>query len=109
MLNENTLYREIKAAFNETFPTAFENALKSTFSEQSEIGDEVAKQFGKSIDDAISDPLAKRLAAAIDYYVRNANIYGTIITVGSPVTQTAAISSPTPLTNGKIPNTLGIQ
>ena len=109
MLNENTLYREIKAAFNETFPTAFEHALKSTFAEQSEIGDEVAKQFGKSIDDAISDPLAKRLAAAIDYYVRNANIYGTIITVGSPVTQTAVISSPTPLTNGKIPNTLGIQ
>ena len=109
MLNENKLYKEIKASFNETFPTAFEHAFRTTFPEQSAAGNEVAKQFGKSIDDAISDPLAKRLAAAIDYYVRNANVYGTIITTGSPVTQMAAISSPTPLTNGKIPNTFGIQ
>lgn len=108
MLNEQKLYKEIKAAFNETFPTAFQHALKTTFPGQSSVGDDVAKQFGKSIDEAISEPLAKRLAAAIDYYVRNANVYGTIITVGSPVTQTAVINSPTPLTNGKIPNTLGI-
>ena len=63
----------------------------------------------ETLTEKVIDPLAKRLAAAIDYYVRNANVYGTIITTGSPVTQMAAISSPTPLTNGKIPNTFGIQ
>ena len=37
------------------------------------------------------------------------NITGTIITAGSPSTQVAKISpAPTPITGGKIPNTLGI-
>ena len=46
---------------------------------------------------------------AIDYYVKNMNITGTIITAGSPSTQVAKISpAPTPITGGKIPNTLGI-
>lgn len=109
MLNENKLYTEIKKAFDETLPTAFEHAMKSTFIGSTTYADDMAKQFGKSINDAISDPLAKRLAAAIDYYVRNADIYGTVITVGGPMTQMAKIESPLPLTNGKIPNTLGIK
>jgi hypothetical protein len=53
--------------------------------------------------------LADNIANAIDYYIKNMAITGTIITVGSPVTQTAVITSmPTPVANGKVPNTLGI-
>lgn len=109
MLDENKLYKQIKQAFNNVLPGAFESALKSTLAKQSNAGDEVCEQFGKSIDEAISEPLAKQLAAAIDYYVKNASINGTIITVGSPTTQTARINSPSPLTNGKVPNSLGIK
>ncbi|MBO5005630.1 MAG: hypothetical protein J6D03_10520 [Clostridia bacterium] len=108
MLNQEKLFKEIKKAFDETFPTAFEHALKSTFPTATSVGNDIAKQFGKSINESISEPLAQRLAAAIDYYVRNANIYGTIITVGSPTTQMANINSPKTLTNGKVPNTLGL-
>lgn len=108
MLNEQKLYQEIKKAFDETFPSAFENAILTTFPGQSSTGKDIAKQFGKSVNDAIAEPMAKRIAAAIDYYVRNIDVYGTIITTGSPVTQTAIINSPMPLTNGKIPNTLGV-
>ena len=79
------------------------------FPEQSKTGDNIAKKFGETVNDLISEPMAQRLAAAIDYHVRSANIYGTIITVGSMVTQTAVVNSPSPLTNGKVPNTLGIK
>jgi len=49
------------------------------------------------------------LAEAIDYYIKNADITGTIITVGNKFTQTAKINPPgTPVMGGKIPNTLGI-
>lgn len=109
MLNINTLQTELKKAFDETLPGAFEQAFILTFPTQSEIGSDLAKRFGEAFNDMISEPLAERLAAAIDYYVKTANVYGTIITVGGPVTQTAIVQSPSPLTNGKVPNTLGIQ
>ena len=108
MLKESKLKQEIKKAFDETLPTAFEQAFLLTYPEKSKIGSKIAKQFGEVINDLVSEPLAERLAAAIDYHVRSANVYGTIITTGSPVTQTAFVNSPSPLTNGKIPNTLGI-
>ena len=54
--------------------------------------------------------LAQLIANAIDYYVKNISITGTIITVGSMVTQTAMIApAPTPVVAGAIPNTLGIK
>ena len=108
MLKEPKLKQEIKKAFDETLPAAFEQAFLLTYPEKSKIGSKIAKQFGEVINDLVSEPLAERLAAAIDYHIRSANVYGTIITTGSPVTQMAFVNSPSPLTNGKIPNTLGI-
>ena len=109
MLKVDKLEKEIKKAFDETFPGALEQAMLMIFPEQSKTGDNIAKKFGETVNDLISEPMAQRLAAAIDYHVRSANIYGTIITVGSMVTQTAGVNSPSPLTNGKVPNTLGIK
>ena len=109
MLNVNTLEEELKKAFSETLPMAFEEAMKSTFPQDSDLGSEIAKTFGEVIDDLVSESLAKRLAAAIDYHVRSATIYGNIITTGGPTVQYATINSPTPLTNGVIPNSLGIK
>ena len=109
MLKKDKLEQEIKRAFDETFPGALEQAMLKIFPEQSKTGDNIAKKFGETVNDLISEPMAKRLAAAIDYYVRSADIYGTIVTVGSMVTQTAVVNSPSPLTNGKVPNTLGIK
>lgn len=108
MLKVDKLEGEIKKAFDETLPGAFEQALLLIFPEKSDTSDKIAKQFGETVNDLISEPIAQRLAAAIDYHVRSANIYGTIITVGSMVTQTAVVNSPSAITNGKVPNTLGI-
>lgn len=108
MLKVDKLEQEIKKAFDETFPGALEQAMLTIFPEQSKTGDAIAKKFGETVNELISEPMAQRLAAAIDYHVRSANIFGTIITVGSMVTQVANVNSPSPLTNGKVPNTLGI-
>lgn len=109
MLNVKTLEEELKKAFSETLPLAFEEAMKSTFPQDSELGADIAKTFGEVIDDLVSESLAQRIAAAIDYHIRSATIYGNIITVGGPTTQYATINSPSPLTNGVLPNSLGIK
>ena len=109
MLKVDKLEKEIKKAFDETLPGALEQAMLSIFPEKTSTGDDIAKNFGEAVTDLISEPLAQRLAAAIDYHVRSATIYGTIVTVGSMVTQTAVVNSPSALTNGKVPNTLGIK
>ena len=70
----------------------------------SELGNEQAKEVATVFDEMVSEALADILANAIDYYVKNMNITGTIITVGGPTTQTATIApAPTPITGGKIP------
>lgn len=111
MLNLSGLEQDIKKAFNDILPEAFETALLATFPQKSSRANEIAKEFAKTIDELISEPLSKRLASAIDYYIKTGAIKGTIITVGSPVSQTAVI---TPInlgnpTAGAVPNTLGIQ
>lgn len=111
MLNLSGLEADLKACFDETLPSAFEEAMLATLPQKSEIGDNMAKQFGETICDLLSESWAKRIASAIDYYIKSGSIYGTIITVGSPTTQTAVIS-PMNLGNpasGSVPNTLGIQ
>ena len=108
MLNPTRLEEELKKAFEECFPSAFEKAFYETLPEKSEIGEKTAKQFGETITDLLAEDLAKRIAGAIDYYVKNISISGTVITIGSPFTQTAVINSPGPVVNGSIPNSLKI-
>ena len=113
MLNPQNLENQIKNALEQYLPPAFENALKITMPIPTEAGDNMCKDnmckdFGQAISDQLSGPLASSLAAAIDYYVKNISIQGTILTTGSPVTQQAIIMSPSPITNGIVPNSLKI-
>lgn len=110
MLNVEGLTQDICKAFSDILPVAFETALLCTFPENSKSGQDIAKQFGETATELIAEPLSERLAAAIDYYIKSGAIKGTIVTVGSPSTQTAVIS-PINLGNptaGAAPNTLGI-
>ena len=110
MLNLQGLTNDIVSAFNDILPGAFEQALLQTFPEKSEAGAEIAKEFGETISNLISKPLGSRIASAIDYYIKTGSLKGTIITAGSPFTQTAVIS-PVNMGNpvaGAVPNTLGI-
>ena len=112
MLKPDDLKSQLHAAFKQYIPKAIEQCMANDMQEAgtSKLAKEKAKKFAKTFDDLVSEPLAESIAQAIDYYVKNAQIYGTIITVGSRFTQTATINSTDkPLVNGKVPNTLGIK
>lgn len=110
MLNVDKLKDNIEEALEKTIPPAIETCINNKFPATSEVCKKEAKEFAETFKEMVCPQLADLLANAIDYYVKNAQIFGTIITVGSPVTQTAVVAStPTPMINGAIPNTLGIK
>lgn len=110
MLKVDDLESQLKTAFSNTIPPAIKQIILAELPTKTATGDELAERVANIFDDLVSAQLAKLVAYAIDYYVKNAAITGTIITTGSPTMQTAKIfSSPTPTINGKIPNTLGIK
>ena len=109
MLNVDGLKNQLKQTIQEIIIPAIKEIELARQPNKSETGDKLAQQIADTFDELVTEPLADNLANAIDYYIKNISITGTIITVGSPVTQTAVITSmPTPVTNGKVPNTLGI-
>ena len=109
MLNVEGLKDNIKQMIKDIVIPAVKEIELARQSVNSDAGDKMAEQIAETFDDLVTEPLAENLANAIDYYVKNIAITGTIITSGSPVTQTAVITSmKTPVINGKIPNTLGI-
>lgn len=110
MLNVDRLKDNIQEALENTIPPAIETCIYNKFPVKSETCRKEAEEFAETWKEMVCEPLAELLANAIDYYVKNAQIFGTIITVGSPVTQTAVVAStPTPTINGSVPNTLGIK
>lgn len=109
MLNVDGLKNQIMQIIKDVLVPAIKELELARQPNKSDVGDKQAEQIAQTFDELISEPLADNLANAIDYYIKNISITGTIITTGSPVTQTAVITSmPTPVTNGKVPNTLGI-
>ena len=109
MLNVEGLKDNIKQMIKDIVIPAVKEIELARLPVKSDVGDKMAEQIADTFDELVTEPLAENLANAIDYYVKNIAITGTIITTGSPVTQTAIITSqPTPVINGKVPNTLGI-
>lgn len=109
MLKKSTLKKQLKSALTDIYKPAIEQCILAMFPSTSTAGDKKAKEIATMLDDLTADMFAERLANCIDYYVRNISITGTVITTGSPVTQTARIvQAPMPSVAGKIPNTLGI-
>ena len=109
MLDRDKLAKELQDAMDELFPPAFERLFLTLVPETTQDGLDKAKEFGQCAKDMISEDLANRFAASIDAYVRNVDIWGFILTTGSPVMQQARIESPSPITNGYIPNTLHVK
>lgn len=109
MLDVDNLQKSLQVAFEEVLPSAFEEVMRAILPMQSSDGDEKVKAVKEFVKDLISEDLSTRIASAIDYYVKNADVYGSLITTGSPITHMVKIESPSPLTNGKVPNTLGIK
>lgn len=109
MLNVDGLKEQLMQTIKDVIIPAIKEIELARQPLKSDTGDKMAQQIADTFDELVTEPLADNLANAIDYYVKNISITGTIVTVGSPVTQTANIESmPTPITNGKVPNTLGI-
>jgi hypothetical protein len=110
MLKPDVLKQQLEDLFHSTIPTTFEQAYLLMVPEKTNIGTKKAKEFGKLMDEMLSEKWAETMAQAIDYYVKNAQIFGNLITNGSPTTHFCSINStPMPSINGSIPNTLGIK
>lgn len=109
MLDKGMLKDDIKMALDDTLPPAIEECINNFFPGKSEVGGAMATKFAEDFTSMISDTLAQRLSDAIDTYVKCMSIQGTLITMGSPFTQTAQVMSlPMPALNGKVPMTLGV-
>ena len=109
MLVVSELEKALTRSLEEVLPSALEEGFKHVLPCTSKAGNEKAKEFGESITKMIAEPLGIRFSNAIDYYIKNADIYGQIKTIGSSASQIATIESPSPLINGKVPNTFGIK
>lgn len=109
MLDKDALKEYIETAFHTSIVPALENAMLRSYPYNSEYGKDHAHAFALNFGSLAAEPFAEVLADVIDYYVKNITITGTIITVGSPTTQTATIMpAPNPMSAGSIPNTLKI-
>lgn len=109
MLDTDKLKSEIMDGIRNIIIPAIENIELLKTPQQSELTNKLAKDVAETFDELVTEPFADIIANAIDYYIKNMNITGTVITTGSPVTQTAVIvPASTPITGGKVPNTLGI-
>lgn len=109
MLDVDKLKDQIQEGIQNTVIPAIERIELLRLPQQTAEGNEMAKNVADTFDELVSEALADIIANAIDYYIKNMNITGTLITNGSPSTHTCKISpAPTPITGGKIPNTLGI-
>lgn len=110
MLNVDTLTDQIYMGIKNIIIPAIKETIMAGYPYESEIGNEISKEQADIFDDLVSQQFAEVLANAIDYYVKNMAIEGTIITNGGPTTQVARINAtPVPQINGKLPNTLGIR
>ena len=109
MLKPDDLQFQLEVAIRNTVTPTIKQMVLQLFPEKTKTGDELAERISQTFDDLVSESLSTLMAQAIDYYVKNASITGTLITTGSPVTQVANVfSMPIPELNGAIPNTLGI-
>ena len=114
-LDQGKLKQHIQQAFEEILPDAFETAFSKVCPSDSTDGNNAAKQFGETVSEMVSEQLADRLSSAIDYYVKNAQIFGKfmilgISTVGSPTAQAQVVplnitvdTMPTGLGGGSLP------
>lgn len=110
MLNVDSLKDQICMGIKNIIVPAIKETIRTGYPQESDIGNEISEEQSSVFDDLVSEQFADVLANAIDYYVKNMAIEGTIITNGGPTTQIARINAnPIPKINGKLPNTLGIR
>ena len=110
MLNKSELESQLKSSLHEHFKNACEQAVAKLMPVPTKNGDKRIQEFSECFTTIIEENISTCLAEAIDYYVKNIELHGTVITVGSPTTQTAKIDcTPNPTSNFAIPNCLGIK
>ena len=98
-LDQGKLKDNIQKAFEDIFQPALETAFSKVCPKDTNDAANVAKNFADTATELIAEPMAEQLSAAIDYYVRSANIFGQfmilgVATVGSPAAQTQVVPLP---------------
>jgi hypothetical protein len=110
MLDQAKLKSHIQSAFEDILQPALETAFSKVCPEDTNDGASAATNFADTATELIAEPLAERLSAAIDYYVRNAHIFGSsmilgVTTVGSMCAQSQVV--PLPITVTTMPVGMG--
>ena len=110
MLNPTDLGEYITNSIRTIVCPAIKQCILNSWPEKSDKGDEIAESFANEFDSLVSEELGNAIAQAIDYYIKQIELYGTVITTGTPTTQTAQINGMSvPMINGAVPNTLGVR
>ena len=109
MLNTEALKDYIAYAVRTVLADALGQAINNTFPVKSDVGNQMTNQIKEDFAEIASDNFASIVANAIEAYIKGMDITGTVITTGTPTTQTAKIvPAGSPLTAGVIPNTLKV-
>jgi hypothetical protein len=106
--------QQIYDIVNNALNAALVNAIQTSMSEMYSVGgdekNEQIDKFAKTFTEQACGPIAEAIMSAFKYVLANVYIYGTVLTMGGPTTQTARIQNQTvPTINGALPNTLGIK
>lgn len=111
MLNQKELTDMLKHTIKNCAYLAMRSAMLGESKRNSKANKDKIDKFAKTFSSILAKNLSEGMAIAIDTYIKSGELRGTIITVGTPITQQAQIV-PMEMGNilaGTVPNTLGIQ
>ena len=110
MLDEKVLKDAIENGLKEIGKDALAQAWLAISPSKSDAAERTSENFAEAAMAVLSEPIAYILSSAISGYIKNAELYGEIVTVGPTGTQTAIVNSTsTPTVNGTLINTIGIR
>ena len=94
------------------FKVAMAPAIKDIFLYLSPVKSELAETMAQTVTDKFDEAfkvMADGMADSICTFVTKADVKGTILTTGSPTTQTARLFGGSQITKGGVPNQLKIE
>lgn len=108
MIHTQQIYDILYLYSRMAIDNALVSALPILYPNASADKDEKMQQFIKTLSEQISVPLSEGIMRMMTYVISQISIEGTIVTVGSPTTQTAKLLvAPTPKMCKKTPNMIG--
>ena len=107
MLNTDQLADTLYANFKVALAPALKDLFLYIAPQKSELADTMAQTAVEKMDEAFKI-MSQGMADSIATFVKQADVTGTVLTAGSPTTQTAKLFGGSQITKGGVPNQLKI-